>query len=182
MAFPTYRKYILDSAIRYVERNLELARAMNSSYKVYQSKIQLAPLYSFSGMYIESQSILESIDTSLLPRDLLGKYYEAYIQFYDHYGTASYQDKYQQNKHALRDSLLRVTDPGSRTYRSNYVTVLMGSGDSTDYVKAERILTELLAETPEDTPDYASSTHQMAKIYQRQNRPELVKNITPFLL
>ena len=47
--YEEYRKYILDSAVRYVERNLEIARELKSSRKIYQSLLQLAPLYSFSG-------------------------------------------------------------------------------------------------------------------------------------
>ena len=173
--YQEYQKYILDSAVVYVERNLEIARSLKSARKIYQSLLQLAPLYSFSGKYIESQTILESIDPSQLPKDMLSKYYEAYIQFYDHYGLASYQNKYQDIKMALRDSLMKTTDPQSRTYRSNQVTLLMNSEDPSNYIIAERILTKLLAETPEGTPDYASSNHQMAKLCQRMNRPDLAQ-------
>lgn len=87
--YEEYRKYILDSAVRYVERNLEIARELKSSRKIYQSLLQLAPLYSFSGRYIDSQAVLKSIDPSQLPEEMLSRYYEVCIQFYDHYGLAS---------------------------------------------------------------------------------------------
>ena len=86
--YEEYRKYILDSAVRYVERNLEIARELKSSRKIYQSLLQLAPLYSFSGRYIDSQAVLKSIDPSQLPEEMLSRYYEVCIQFYDHYGLA----------------------------------------------------------------------------------------------
>lgn len=170
--YEEYRKYRLDSAIQYVERNLELARMLGSSEKTYRSLIQLAPLYSFSGMYIESQAILKSINTSSLPNELRGKYYEAYIQFYDHYGTVSYQNKYGNHKRALRDSLLAIVDPSSRTYKSNYVSTLLDKGGAQMFDEAEGVLLELLDQTPPDTPDYASSAHQLAKVYGRKNEPE----------
>ena len=173
--YDEYRKYILDSAIVYIERNVDIARELGSCYKLNHSLLQLAPLYSFSGKYIESMAILKSIDVSRLPDDLKSRYYEAYIQFYDHYGMASSQDKFQEVKAALRDSLLKVTPESSRTYRSNYVTKLMNGGDQSAYAQAERMLSELLSETPEETPDYASSTHQMAKLYQRMGQPDLAK-------
>lgn len=51
----------------------------------------------------------------------------------------------------------------------------MNSGDPSNYALAERILADLLAQTPRDTPDYASSNHQLAKLYQRMNRLDLAK-------
>ena len=172
--YEEYRKYILDSAVRYVERNLEIARELKSSRKIYQSLLQLAPLYSFSGRYIDSQAVLKSIDPSQLPEEMLSRYYEVCIQFYDHYGLAS-SNKYHDIKTALRDSLMKTAAPRSRTYRSNRVTQLMNSGDPSNYALAERILADLLAQTPRDTPDYASSNHQLAKLYQRMNRLDLAK-------
>ena len=131
--YEEYRKYILDSAVRYVERNLEIARELKSSRKIYQSLLQLAPLYSFSGRYIDSQAVLKSIDPSQLPEEMLSRYYEVCIQFYDHYGLAS-SNKYHDIKTALRDSLMKTA-----------------------------------------APDYASSNHQLAKLYQRMNRLDLAK-------
>ena len=46
--YKEYQKYILDSAVFYVERNLEIARKINSPRKIYQSLLELAHLYSFS--------------------------------------------------------------------------------------------------------------------------------------
>jgi tetratricopeptide (TPR) repeat protein len=169
--YEEYRKYRLDSAMRYVERNIEIAKLLGSLEKSYRSQIQLAPLYSFSGMYIESRVILKSIKASQLPEELRGKYYEACIQFYDHYGTASYQNKYDSRKEALRDSLLAVVDPESRTWKSNYVSTLLATGDPTKLDEAEEVLLNLLDQTPRDTPDYASSAHQLARVYGRKNEP-----------
>ena len=105
---------------------------------------------------------------------MLSRYYEVCIQFYDHYGLAS-SNKYHDIKTALRDSLMKTAAPRSRTYRSNRVTQLMNSADPSNYALAERILADLLAQTPRDTPDYASSNHQLAKLYQRMNRLDLAK-------
>jgi hypothetical protein len=167
--YEEYRKYRLDSAMNYVERNLEIAKTLGSSDKIYLAQIQLAPLYSFSGMYIESLAILKSIKAAQLPEELRGKYYEAYIQFYDHYGTASYQNKYGKHKAALRDSLLAVAEPESRTWKSNYVSTLLDTGDPQKLDEAEAVLLALLSQTPRDTPDYASSAHQLARVYGRQH-------------
>ena len=71
--YKEYQKYILDSAVHYVERNLEIAREIGAPRKIYQSLLELAPLYSFSGKYIESRAVLKSIDPAQLPADLLSR-------------------------------------------------------------------------------------------------------------
>ena len=75
--YEEFRKYKLDSAIRYVERNLEIARQLDNKRLTYLSNMYLAQLYSFSGMCVEANQILRSIRSSELPRDLLPVYYEA---------------------------------------------------------------------------------------------------------
>lgn len=45
--YEEFRKYKLDSAIRYVERNLEIARQLDNKRLTYLSNMYLAQLYSF---------------------------------------------------------------------------------------------------------------------------------------
>ena len=65
--YEEFRKYKLDSAIRYVERNLEIARQLDNKRLTYLSNMYLAQLYSFSGMCVEANQILRSIRSSELP-------------------------------------------------------------------------------------------------------------------
>ena len=141
--YEEFRKYKLDSAIRYVERNLEIARQLDNKRLTYLSNMYLAQLYSFSGMCVEANQILRSIRSSELPRDLLPVYYEANNRYFQHYATLSSQRSHLHEMNIYRDSLMMVSDPGSFRYRIHLSYKLMGNGKMDE---ARAILDELLEE------------------------------------
>ena len=65
--FGEFHKYKLDSAIRYMERNVLLARRLGDRRKGCLSGIRLAELYSSTGMSIEAKRMLDSIDRRSVP-------------------------------------------------------------------------------------------------------------------
>ncbi len=89
--FGEFHKYKLDSAIRYMERNVLLARRLGDRRKGCLSGIRLAELYSSTGMSIEAKRMLDSIDRRSVPRDMLATYYKAYNRFYRQYVAFSGQ-------------------------------------------------------------------------------------------
>ena len=66
-----YKKFVVDSAIHYVDQNLEIARKLNNRDLKNQSSLQLSLLYSMCGRYRDAELILEKIKTSELSKDLL---------------------------------------------------------------------------------------------------------------
>ena len=56
-----FYKYRLDSAIRYGERNLELARRLGDRERCASAAIRLARFYSSRGACIEARQLLDSI-------------------------------------------------------------------------------------------------------------------------
>ena len=66
-----YKKFVVDSAIHYVDQNLEIARKLNNRDLKNQSSLQLSLLYSMCGRYRDAELILEKIETSELSKDLL---------------------------------------------------------------------------------------------------------------
>ena len=69
-----YKKFVVDSAIHYVDQNLEIARKLNNRDLKNQSSLQLSLLYSMCGRYRDAELILEKIKTSELSKDLLSVY------------------------------------------------------------------------------------------------------------
>ena len=65
-----YKKFVVDSAIHYVDQNLEIARKLNNRDLKNQSSLQLSLLYSMCGRYRDAELILEKIKTSELSKDL----------------------------------------------------------------------------------------------------------------
>jgi len=173
--YDEYRKYKLDSAVYYIEQNLQIADKFESTDKKYDALIKLARIYSFSEMYIESQAILESIEPSHLSKKLRGQYYEAYIQFYDHYGTVNYRNKNEGIIENLQDSLLSIINPNTITYKSFQVKQLSGTGDPQKLDQAEKILLDLFKNVEKGSSGYASIANQLGNLYKLRNQPEFVK-------
>ncbi len=115
--YTEYKKYRIDSAIRYVERNVELACAMGDRERIVGSRLRLARLYSSSGRSVEALAILRSIDGRSLSRDLKFAYYRAYSQFYQHYAVLSRQPSCRVPMNAYIDSMLMVGDSSTLRYK-----------------------------------------------------------------
>lgn len=167
-----YKKFILDSAIHYIERNVQIANELKNTKLMYASRIQLAALYSYSGMYRESEDILKNINSAQLPKELLADYYQAYCQFFDHYSTANYAGDYRKEYEIYRDSLMAVLDPASYTYKINVARKHLNSGEIEE---AERVLIALLEAEDLDTPNYAVITYFLGSINRRKGKPDLEK-------
>ncbi|WP_203558513.1 DUF6377 domain-containing protein [Bacteroides sp. 519] len=165
-----YKKFKLDSAIVYAERNVEIANTLNKPKLKYASEINLASLCSYSGKFRESEKILREICSCQLPKELLPDYYEAWSRFYEHYGAMSNQSKYYGFVETYRDSLLSALDPGSFRYQINLVHKYINHRKIDE---AEKILFHLLETGDIDTPEYALITHYLGSVYARKAQPEL---------
>ncbi len=170
--YKEYQKYMLDSAICYMERNLEIAQGLNKNNLVNEAKLRLAKLYSTTGRYTESKDILGDIDKKILPEDMLSIYYEAYSQFYGHYAQSTNRYTYFQINEAYRDSLLMVIDPNSIQYRIIDAEAILYQAQ---LEIAEKRLLSLLNEIGEDDPNYALITYLLGNTYKQKNNKELQK-------
>ena len=59
-----YKKFHIDSAIHYVDRNIEISRQLNRPYFTNKSSLHLSLLYSMCGRFREAEIILKSIKTA----------------------------------------------------------------------------------------------------------------------
>lgn len=155
-----YKKFKLDSAIYYAERNVRIAHLLMDTYLKHLSDIHLATLYSYSGRFIESENMLKRMSARELPENLLADYYEAYSRFYEHYGAMSNQSK-EKEVELYRDSLLAVLDPALFKYKINVVHQYV---DQRKTDEAEKLLKELLETEEADTPEYALITHYLGAV------------------
>lgn len=166
-----YKKFVVDSAIHYVNRNVEIARKMDKAYLKYESSLQLSLLYSMCGRYRDAELILENIKRSELPRELLPVYYETYSRFWEYYSISATNNRYGKQRAAYQDSLLALLDHNSFDYKLSRA-YYYGRHDS---VKAKKIIGELLETEEVGSPNYAMITHSCAGMYRHQNRPDEVK-------
>lgn len=166
-----YKKFVVDSAIRYIDRNIELARKMDKSYLKYESSLKLSLLYSMCGRYRDAELILENIKTSELPHELLPVYYETYSRFWEYYSISATNNRYGKQRAAYQDSLLALLDHNSFDYKLSRAYYYGGR----DSIKAKEIIRELLEMEEVGSPNYAMITHSCAGMHRYMKQPDEVK-------
>ena len=103
--YEEFKKIQQDSAIYYIKRNMEIASFMKDTVRIYTSRLRLATLYAFSGMYRESEGLLRSIDRELLSKEQKQDFYEAYYSFFSYYSTNLDSFEYRKQLDLYKDSL-----------------------------------------------------------------------------
>ncbi|MDR0692323.1 MAG: DUF6377 domain-containing protein [Prevotellaceae bacterium] len=165
-----YKKYIIDSAIYYVEKNIKIAQAMNRLDLIVASSLHLSLLYSSAGIYVESKNILNGINRTKLPQALLPLYFETYSDFYGYYAQSNDQTINRQLNIAYRDSLLAVLDTTSWSYKIHNAVKLLHSGSPET---VEPYLLALFNQVPESSPDYAMVSYLLGMVYGKQAKTDL---------
>ena len=155
-----YKKFNIDSAIHYVDRNLEIARQLNRNYLKYQSSLQLSLVYSMCGRYRDAELLLEKMKPSEFPRSLLATYYDTYARFWEYYSISATNNQYGKKREAYQDSLYALMDHTSFDYKLSRAYSYAGH----DSTKAIKILDELLNAEEVGTPNYAMITHSYAML------------------
>lgn len=167
--YEQYRKFYLDSAIYYINRNISISNTLNNQYYIDRSSIQLANLYSSKGNFLESQSLLDGVTITKQPNDLKALYYEFYSQFYEHYTTNNPSEHYAKQIEVYRDSLLQVLSPDSNKYKINLAQQLMYKKE---YSKARELLEKMENSSTVKDPDYAMYVYLLGDIYMREDKQE----------
>lgn len=166
--FNEYKKFQIDSAIHYVDRNLAIARQLNRPFFKYESSLQLSLLYSMCGRYREAELLLVSIKPADLPHSLLAVYYETYARFWEYYSITATSGQYDKQRETYQDSLYSLMDHTSFEYKLSQA-YYYGTRDS---IKSMRILNELLNAEEVGTPNYAMITHSyamMSRYYKKED-------------
>lgn len=173
--YKEYRKFRIDSAIRYVSDNLLIATISGNQNLYDEARIQLANLYSSSGRYVESEKILKSFKG--LSQELLPEYYRVYVEFYEHYTTNAYNPVYMEKLTFLRegiqlyrDSLLAVLDSTSAAAKINLAQQLIFN-EIPD--QAEEMLLPVLANLGETDLDYAMAAYLLGDVYKMKGNRAL---------
>ena len=170
--YTEYQKFNSDSAILYVKKNLLIASELQDPALSDLAKLQLANLYSSSGKYRESESILKSINKKTLVKSLLPNYYVVYREFFEHYNANSVSRYYIEQIGKYRDSLLGVINPTTINFK---ISQIQKNIFDKKFTIALKQLSVLLKDTKEEDSQYAMITYLFGKIYEAENRLELRK-------
>ncbi|MEB0277433.1 MULTISPECIES: DUF6377 domain-containing protein [unclassified Mucilaginibacter] len=164
--YEEYRKFKIDSAIFYAYRNLQIAYALNDKELKDVAKIELSNLYSSSGKYRESETLLRSLNSRHLSRDGCAIYYEAYSRFFEHYITNSYSQVYIQQVETYRDSLLSVLDTSSMKFKLNMAEKNIFQRK---IAIAQSDLLKIFNVLKREHPDYGTVSYLLGNTYELQH-------------
>ena len=169
--------YQTDSAIKYLNHNLQIADKLNNIIYTYETNLNLAYMRWQTGSFFESIHILEKLDRSKfdqLPESMLINYLEAYKRLYRYY--AEYQsdtnNEYFTKSNLYRDSLLNILDPDSKSYQIMTVEKLTDLGNTTE---AKQNILSLLSQSQPESHEQAIFTNILANIYRKEGDIALQK-------
>ncbi len=152
-----YSHYQLDSAIIYIERNLNIANILDDKDLRIESTFRLAQLYSSYGLFLESKLMLDSIRENI-PTEYLAEFYGCYIGLYDYYHLFSQREEHQRIKMVYRDSLKAISPENSSLLKDNYET-----------------WHTLLSGLTESSPQYSVITYYLAQYHEAEAQVDSAK-------
>lgn len=174
--FREYKSYMCDSAVHYLNKNVEIARKLHDREREYKSIFLLSSLLATAGMYQEAVDMLGDIRQEQLPSSLVQDYYACKEHVYREISGNSREPKskrrYGDLSLAYRDSLLRILPEGVDKRIELQELVLRADGRMED---ACRINDARLARVPFGSPEYALTSYQRAMIYRQEGNREKEK-------
>ena len=166
-----------DSAIKYLNLNLQIANKLNNIIYTYETSLNLAYMRWQTGSFFEAIHIIENLDRSQfdkLPKSMLINYLEAYKRLYRYY--AEYQsdtnNEYFTKSNIYRDSLLSILDPDSKAHQIMTAEKLTDLGNTAE---AKKTLISLLSQSQAEDHDRAILSNILANIYRKEGDIALQK-------
>lgn len=167
-----YRPYKSDSAIRYTEHNLRIADSIQNKDMISEAKLQRASLYAISGMYLEADKMLKSINSKYLTLQLKTDYYQSCKDLYSNIAAynSSVVEKYEELSALYRDSLLSILEPSSKRFQAVFAEKLRIQGRFTE---ARKILLGQLDSVVLKSHEHAMVTSAIGSVYKQEGNKKM---------
>lgn len=174
--YKEYRAYISDSAIYYLNQNLDIAYNLKDLQKINETTISTAALFSALGMYKETIDMLGDVREEAFDKQQRADYYLTYRHVYMGLGVYSQngrdKKKYWQKVVQYKDSAYSVLDPNSDDYLRIYETDLL---EDIKLDEALSINDKRLVQTKSGTPGYALIMFDRSLIYRKKGNVGMEK-------
>lgn len=174
--FLEYEAYRFDSAIHYINNNLEIAIGLGNQQMLNDSKLKKIRLLSIAGIYVEGMKLIQSIDKSGLTPVNLQEYYIQYKNLYlfqsEYAAGTEYRAEYLKKMNAYLDTVLTIVSKDSYRYVTTKVSILLKTQKT---VESEKILLSYLKYSSPGTREYSIITSILAFLYSFDSRTDLRK-------
>lgn len=171
-----FEAYVSDSALYYINLNLENPSVINNQLKTNSLLIKKADIAAHAGLFGEAEGILEEIDHSSLDSHLLEEYYSAFCDLYQYqseYATNSeFGREFERQRQRYIDSITKVASPSSMNYIVYHAAEDARNGNFRD---AEDVLIENLKKYKSGDRNYSILASILADIYKQKGDKEKYK-------
>lgn len=160
-----YESYICDSALFYVNKNIEMALQQNNAQWLLSSQLNKLTVLIASGLYVEGMTLLKSVPRNELKGDDLLNYYIANSNIYLYlaeYTIPEYELHYMEMVNNYCDSILSLVPKGSLQYITTRSQVLLSSQQ---WDEAKDLLQDYLFLQKPDNREYAIAASTLAFVY-----------------
>lgn len=169
-----YQSFICDSALGYIDRNIQLANALNNRELMDESKLRLAFVLSISGLFTQASEVFDSIEYASLPHHLKVFYCWGYIRYNENLIKYTDHPKYEtvhiQEIARCRDTLMRLLGEGTDTYLKEKSFKLKAEGA---FEASAEIQTELFKKEQVDSHGYAMAAMGLSMIHKELGNESL---------
>ena len=169
-----YETFVCDSAEQYINENIEIAKKLDNKTYLLEGRLQLAFVYSLSGLFIQANDIFKSINCSDLPSHLQAlycwnriRYYENLIKYTD---DARFASEYLVEKEAYRDTVMSILYDASEEYSKERAIKLQDQGNTKEALK---ILTKIYQKEKTGTHGFAMMSMGLSRAYRLVGEHEL---------
>ena len=176
LLYKEYRSFISDSAISYLNQNLDIAYSLNDIQKINETSLACVTMFSMLGMYKEASDILDNVKKEYLEESQMINYYNSVQNLYSGLGQYTQDSRsrghYWINSTLYRDSVALAASPDSEEYMRIEEIKLRQDGKIEE---ALAINDKRLAMTKMGTPVYALVTFNRSLIYRKKGDPDMEK-------
>jgi hypothetical protein len=165
--YKEYKSYISDSAIFYLNQNLDIACSQNNIQRINETSVATASLFSGLGMYKEAIDVINNVERGMMDKSKLTDYYSVCRDIYVGLGlyTQNSRDrwKYWQKTGIYEDSICKIADKNSEKYLRVEEIILRNQNKIEDALKTND---KRLSQTKRGTPEYALITFDRSLLYR----------------
>lgn len=169
-----YQSFICDSALGYIDRNIQLAKTLNNREFMDESRLRLAFVLSISGLFTQASEVFGGIEYNALPHHLKVFYCWGYIRYNENLIKYTDHPKYEavhiREIARYRDTLMNLLGKESDTYLKEKSFKLKAEGA---FEASAEIQTELFKREQVDSHGYAMAAMGLSMIHKELGNQSL---------
>ena len=171
MVYLEYRVYDADSALHYINKNIQLAQQTNNRTWEVVSLLEQSFVLTSSGLLTEALKAVSDIQPEELPQNLRSEYFGRFCTLYSRlrdYSSENSQlsEHYNNLQKAFRDSVYLTATPDELRYWNCRAWLYMGTPEIEPVKQAFEENKQTLSN---DSRKYSIATYNLSAIYRSEN-------------